>query len=162
MLDNVGLIHMNGRVYDPNVGRFLSTDPLISDFGDSQSVNPYAYVGNRPLNHAAATGVLFKAIAGTRGLLHSFDRYAAQWFGREVGASTHLVEWQSVLERASRSSLQVSWSTGADATVGYLARIDGKYIFTQFYVGGPRAGELATAFVPDQAQLAQIFQLLGF
>ena len=62
MLDNVGLIHMNGRVYDPNVGRFLSTDPLISDFGDSQSVNPYAYVGNRPLNHAAATGYYSKLL----------------------------------------------------------------------------------------------------
>lgn len=56
MLDNIGLIHMNGRVYDPNVGRFLSVDPLIGDFGDSQSVNPYAYVGNRPLSHLDPTG----------------------------------------------------------------------------------------------------------
>lgn len=71
-------------------------------------------------------------------------------------------EHPGFVERASRSSLQVSWITGADATVGYLARIDGKYIFTQFYVGGPRAGELATAFVPDQTQLSRIFQLLGF
>ena len=29
-IDNIGLIHMNGRVYDPNVGRFMSTDPLIA------------------------------------------------------------------------------------------------------------------------------------
>jgi len=26
-LDNLGLIHINGRVYDPNIGRFLSADP---------------------------------------------------------------------------------------------------------------------------------------
>jgi RHS repeat-associated protein len=25
-IDEMGLIHMNGRVYDPQIGRFLSTD----------------------------------------------------------------------------------------------------------------------------------------
>ena len=29
MLDNLGLVHMNGRVYDPQLARFLSADPLI-------------------------------------------------------------------------------------------------------------------------------------
>ena len=58
MLDNIGLVHMNGRVYDPALGRFLSADPLIGDLGDSQSVNPYAYVGNRPLNATDPTGYL--------------------------------------------------------------------------------------------------------
>jgi RHS repeat-associated protein len=58
MVDNVGLVHMNGRVYDPGLGRFLSADPLIGDLGDSQSVNPYAYVGNRPLNATDPTGYL--------------------------------------------------------------------------------------------------------
>ena len=28
-LEYVGLIHMNGRVYDPTLGRFLSADPFI-------------------------------------------------------------------------------------------------------------------------------------
>jgi RHS repeat-associated protein len=48
-LDNIGLVHMNGRVYDPTVGRFLSADPIIGSLTDSQLTNPYAYVGNRPL-----------------------------------------------------------------------------------------------------------------
>lgn len=58
MLDNVGLVHMNGRVYDPQLARFLSADPLIGNLGDSQSVNPYAYVGNRPLNATDPTGLV--------------------------------------------------------------------------------------------------------
>ena len=58
MLDNLAVVHMNGRVYDPALGRFLSADPLIGDLGDSQSVNPYAYVGNRPLNATDPTGYL--------------------------------------------------------------------------------------------------------
>ncbi|MGI9246187.1 MAG: RHS repeat-associated core domain-containing protein [Steroidobacteraceae bacterium] len=56
MIDNLGLVHLGGRVYDPTLGRFLSADPLIGDIGDSQSVNPYAYVGNRPLNATDPTG----------------------------------------------------------------------------------------------------------
>jgi RHS repeat-associated protein len=49
-LDSVGLIHMNGRVYDPKIGRFLSPDPFI-DWGlGTQGVNRYGYVGNNPLN----------------------------------------------------------------------------------------------------------------
>jgi RHS repeat-associated protein len=56
-LDNVGLIHMNGRVYDPVAGRFLSVDPLIGDLADSQTLNPYAYVGNRPLAYTDPSGL---------------------------------------------------------------------------------------------------------
>jgi RHS repeat-associated protein len=48
MLDNLGLVHMQGRVYDPRLGRFLSADPVAGDLTDAQSLNPYAYVGNRP------------------------------------------------------------------------------------------------------------------
>lgn len=58
MVDNLNLVHMNGRVYDPRLARFLSVDPLIGSLDDSQSVNPYAYVGNRPLNATDPTGLI--------------------------------------------------------------------------------------------------------
>nr|WP_277347458.1 RHS repeat-associated core domain-containing protein [Wenzhouxiangella sp. XN79A] len=32
-LDRHGLIHMNGRVYDPRLGRFLQADPFVEDTG---------------------------------------------------------------------------------------------------------------------------------
>jgi RHS repeat-associated protein len=55
-LDNVSLIHMNGRVYDPALGRFTSADPLIDGVFNSQGWNRYAYVHNRPLSATDPTG----------------------------------------------------------------------------------------------------------
>ena len=49
-LDRTGLIHMNGRLYDPQLGRFLSPDPIVAAPGSSQSWNSYSYVSNSPLS----------------------------------------------------------------------------------------------------------------
>lgn len=56
MLDQIDLVHMNGRVYDPLVARFLSADPIIQDPNHSQSFNRYAYVWNNPTNLTDPTG----------------------------------------------------------------------------------------------------------
>src|SRR6267142_1702434 len=47
---------MNGRVYDYRLGKFLSVDPIISNPANSQSVNPYSYIGNNPLSGVDPTG----------------------------------------------------------------------------------------------------------
>ena len=44
-----GLIHMNARVYDSDIGRFLSADTIIQDPYDSQAYNRYSYVRNNPM-----------------------------------------------------------------------------------------------------------------
>ena len=49
MLDNLTLTHMNGRVHDQTVGRFVSADPFVQAPDYSQSLNRYAYVWNNPL-----------------------------------------------------------------------------------------------------------------
>ena len=55
-LDEVNLIHMNGRIYDPRIGRFLSADPLIQAPGNMQSLNRYSYVLNNPLSYTDPSG----------------------------------------------------------------------------------------------------------
>ncbi|MGH8018444.1 MAG: RHS repeat domain-containing protein [Opitutaceae bacterium] len=40
---------MNGRIYDPLLGRFLSPDPMVEDAYDLQTFNRYSYVHNNPL-----------------------------------------------------------------------------------------------------------------
>ena len=56
MLDDNGLIHMNGRVYDPNIGRFLSADILVQAPTNTQSYNRYSYVWNNPMSMVDPSG----------------------------------------------------------------------------------------------------------
>jgi RHS repeat-associated protein len=54
--DDLGLINMRGRMYDPRLGRFLTADPIVPDAADSQSWNPYSYVRNNPLTWIDPSG----------------------------------------------------------------------------------------------------------
>lgn len=55
-LDRTGFVHMNGRVYDPQIGRFLSPDPIVQSPGYSQSWNRYSYVMNSPASFNDPSG----------------------------------------------------------------------------------------------------------
>jgi RHS repeat-associated protein len=75
-LDEVDLIHMNGRVYDPVIGRFLSADPFVQVPEFSQSLNRYSYVLNNPLSMTDPNGLFF------RGLGRFFGRIFNSAIGR--------------------------------------------------------------------------------
>ena len=51
-LDSVSLIHMNGRVYDPVLGRFLSADPTVQFPDSTQGLNRYEDRGDKRHNDA--------------------------------------------------------------------------------------------------------------
>jgi RHS repeat-associated protein len=53
---DLGLVNMKGRIYDPKVGRFLTTDPIVSAPLFGQSWNAYSYVLNNPLSYVDPTG----------------------------------------------------------------------------------------------------------
>jgi RHS repeat-associated protein len=55
-LDQFGLINMNGRMYDPVVGRMLSPDNYVQDGTNTQSFNRYSYCWNNPLKYTDPTG----------------------------------------------------------------------------------------------------------
>ncbi|MFK8047473.1 MAG: RHS repeat domain-containing protein, partial [Halioglobus sp.] len=56
ILDQVGVIHMNGRIYDPVLGRFLQADPFVESPTDTQSYSRYTYVHNNPLKYTDPSG----------------------------------------------------------------------------------------------------------
>jgi hypothetical protein len=66
---------MNARVYDPDIGKFLSADPTVPGFHNPQAYNRYAYTLNNPLSMvdrdgfepSDASGNITGDVAGYRG-----------------------------------------------------------------------------------------------
>jgi RHS repeat-associated protein len=74
-LDEMGVVHMNGRIYDPLVARFMSADPFIQAPSMLQSYNRYAYVMNNPLNLTDPSGYSWLdplGLANTASQVHTF------------------------------------------------------------------------------------------
>ena len=55
-VESARVIHMNGRIYDPKLGRFYSVDPVIQFPANSQSLNLYSYILNNPLSGRDPSG----------------------------------------------------------------------------------------------------------
>lgn len=109
MLDALGLVHMNGRVYDPLIGRFISGDPLIQDPENGQSFNRYSYVLNNPTNLTDPTGFSSVTITGDRIniLMEDFklqDVLRALNQVKQAGYNTAVVtlSWQAFGTRAAK------------------------------------------------------------
>ena len=77
MLDEVGVIHMNGRIYDAKIARFLQADPFIQEPTYTQSLNRYSYVWNNPLNATDPSGYFLSSL---------ISKYIIQdtWIGRKI------------------------------------------------------------------------------
>lgn len=56
MLPEFGIINMNGRLYDPVLGRFFSPDPVVQFPGSPQGYNRYSYCLNNPLKYTDPGG----------------------------------------------------------------------------------------------------------
>ena len=61
-VEGLDIIHMNGRIYDASIGRFLQADPNIQAAKNSQSYNRYAYVINNPLTLTDPSGFFFSGL----------------------------------------------------------------------------------------------------
>lgn len=56
MLNEFDIINMNGRLYDPVLGRFFSPDNYVQMPDNSQSFNRYSYCLNNPLKYTDPSG----------------------------------------------------------------------------------------------------------
>ena len=127
----LGLLYMHARHYSPLSGRFLQPDPTAQEanlyayaanspitnvdpdgewwfvawfiFRVSVALMPLVRIAPHVQRALPAARALSQRIAGTHGLIHSFDRHAAQWFGRAVSLRSDLPRWQAVIEQGARS-----------------------------------------------------------
>jgi RHS repeat-associated protein len=77
-LREFGLINMNGRMYDPVLGRMLSPDNYVQDPFDIQNYNRYTYCLNNPLKYTDPSGEFLHLIVGA--LIGGFINWAANGF----------------------------------------------------------------------------------
>jgi RHS repeat-associated protein len=68
--DGTGLVYYRARYYDPRSGRFTQRDPI----GLRGGLNPYAYVGNNPVNFTDPGGTRLEAVQlpGSNGRTQTF------------------------------------------------------------------------------------------
>jgi len=80
-LEAFGLINMNGRMYDPLIGRMLSPDPYVPNTTNSQDYNRYTYVRNNPLKYTDPDGeFILSFLSGLiRGLIQHKPPFKVAW-----------------------------------------------------------------------------------
>ena len=117
-IDHANIIHMNGRIYDPTLGRFLQADPFIQFAQNSQSYNRYSYVLNNPLSYTDPSGYLLSGLF--KGVRNFVKKY-----------------WRSIVSIGL--TIWAPWGTGFWASVGTGAIAGG-------IATGSLRGALAGAF----------------
>ena len=123
MNDSMGLINMNGRWYDPTLGRFMQADPTIDGMANLQGYNRYSYVANNPLSYTDPSG--YKKF------------WNQKWFRKAVMAV--IVVAAVVYTGGAAASWALSSGIQATATIA-TANLGSAVLGAQ--IGGPTPGTL--------------------
>ena len=128
-LQAVNLIHMNGRLYDPIIHRFLQPDNFVSDTQNTQAFNRYSYVLNNPLKYSDASGELPVLVA-------------AAIIGAFVGGASYLAH---AIQTGNWSWSGFGVALGVGAVVGAIAP---QAIFSAGSIGELVISSFASGFMP--------------
>ena len=157
MLDGFDIVHMNGRIYDAALGRFLQADPHIQAPTLTQSLNRYSYVLNNPLNATDPSGFFFKKLV--KGILKATGVWSVlkaiaknQILSSVVSIALNFVPgcqaWCSALFQSATTfvttgSLTAAFKSAAIsfATAHAFSQIAGKFENAAWAKGGIKAGK---------------------
>lgn len=89
MLNDYQIINMNGRLYDPVLGRFLSPDNYVQTPDFSQNYNRYSYCLNNPLKYTDPSGEFWNLIIGAAiGGVFNWITHGCQFNAKGLGYFT--------------------------------------------------------------------------
>lgn len=145
-LSHLDLIHMGGRIYSPELGRFLSPDILVQARYYSQSYNRFSYVVNNPLRLLDPDGNSWLSDAWdslTGGISDVWDGIvkAVRWTGEQINKAGAWIgqNWRLILIVAvaivAPYALAFVGITGITAAVVTGAVVGG--LSAGLYGGGP-------------------------
>ncbi len=151
MLDDLDVVFMKARVYDPMLGRFLSGDLVVQSIEDVNGIHRYAYGGNNPLSTIDPSGHFFKSIwKAVRRVVHIVVAVVVTvvvaWVAPQLLPALSPF-WQGVVVGATAGAITGAISGGAKgallgaitgAAFGAVGGIDWSGAF-----GGPVGGALA-------------------
>lgn len=142
-IDLFEVVNMDGRMYDPVIGRFLSPDPIIQAPDYSQSLNRYAYCLNNPLSLvdpsgyswfsknwkslvAAAVGITVTALtgnlyAGAKGIEAAVGAMVAGAAGGAAGAMTGALLNGANLGQVAKATFTGAFWGGVSGFLNYAA-----------------------------------------
>ncbi|WP_444909758.1 FG-GAP-like repeat-containing protein [Microbulbifer sp. TRSA005] len=143
MLDEVGLIHMNGRIYDPRLGRFMQADLIVDGKFNTQGYNRYSYGKNSPLSGVDPSGYgffseVFDDILGITesSILNAVAQAAACYYGGPAGCAAYAA--------ASAKGHGASWGDAFKAgAIAYVSAYAFGEIGTGYEAGAISLGEAA-------------------
>ena len=103
-LDAFGIINMNGRVYDPATGMFLSPDPLIQSPGDWVNYNRYSYCMGNPMRYTDPSGYqTIRNLGSNNGAAANQNDQLAQWgqawanyYAMKAAIEESIKKWTSI------------------------------------------------------------------
>jgi RHS repeat-associated protein len=154
-LDGVGLVHMNGRLYDPAIGRFIQADPLVEPDA-TQGLNRYTYALNNPLTYTDPSGYLtFRQVLGiavgvafaiVSGDLWNAGNFIASFFTAVAGgfASAGIATGSLRAAAWGAVSAAVFWGIGSGFNEQLVTRnVDGAVTAVREASSGARIAKIA-------------------
>lgn len=133
-LSQFALINMNGRMYDPLLGRFLSPDPFVQLPDFSQNFNRYSYCLNNPLVYVDPDGEFIWAYVGIAAGVSAIMNVSAN-FEQIIAAGGG---WKSVWKGVQYAAV--------GAAAGATAAIVGPAVASSISVGGVLGGAITGLF----------------
>ncbi|MCO7224051.1 RHS repeat-associated core domain-containing protein [Pleionea sp. CnH1-48] len=123
-IDEAGLIHMNGRVYDPRLGRFLSADPFIQVAENMQNFNRYSYVLNNPLNATDPSGYFWQAVVVA--VLKAYRAYQyVQWLFTLYEIYSYVQMAEGIVTAFKYGGARAAISQGAMSLYNPISKFNG-------------------------------------
>jgi RHS repeat-associated protein len=107
-----GLVHLNGRIYDPLMGRMMSADPTIPDPLNAQSWNRYSYVGNDPLTFTDPSGFSWLS-----NFFHDIARFFRSVFANPIVRAIVQIAIAVILTPENPTALAVFLAAAASAAI---------------------------------------------
>jgi RHS repeat-associated protein len=164
-LDRHALIHMNGRMYDYRLGRFLGVDPIVQFPTNSQSLNPYSYILNNPLSGTDPTGYC-AAEAGTRikscvklKLTYSSGRTITESFNLRSAHDIQRAFNMGIVITQNGSTGGIGFKTFNDVSsveVGALSKQRANGMSADIQVGEARSWEPSFGFLRPSDEVASL------